>query len=251
MKRRELIYSLAAATLAMCMTSSVAFAGSDSANRDEKAVEVLKQMDAYTDSMENFVIEAESYNDASIGAGLVISNPYKSRVAVDRSGSMHSISKSGTQTSEIYLHKGVLTVYSGEHKYFTRVDVPKGLKEGLMFALEEFDVETPILDLLIVNSLDHFVSDRADFFYVTGDSSIRGVDCHHVLISGPNADLQIWIEKSDKPVPRRTLMTYKHGEGMPRHEVFMGWSAKDGFDKSEFEFEPPEGAHEIDFIKAP
>jgi hypothetical protein len=237
--------------LVMAMTGSVAIAETDPAHREAKAVEVLKQMDAYTDSMQKFVIKAESYNDASIGAGLVISNPFKSRVAVDRSGSMHSISKSGSQTSEIYLHKGELTVFSNEHKYYTRADVPKTLTEGLIYALEEFDVETPILDLLIVNALDHFVSDRADFFYVTGDSSIRGVDCHHVLIAGPNADLQLWIEKGDKPVPRRTLMTYKDAEGVPRHEVFLDWSEKDGFDASEFEFEPPEGAHEIDFIKAP
>ena len=236
--------------LAIAMSSGVAIAETDPAHREAKAVEVLKQMEAYTDSMQKFVITAESYNDASIGTGLVISNPFKSRVAVDRSGSMHSISKSGSMTSEIYLHKGELTVYSGEHKYYTRANVPKGLTEGLIFALEEFDVETPVLDLLIVNALDHFVSDRADLFYVTGNSSIRGVDCHHVLIAGPNADLQIWIEKGDKPVPRRTLMTYKDAEGMPRHEVFLDWSAKDSFDASEFVFEPPEGAYEIDFINA-
>ena len=87
--------------------------------------------------------------------------------------------------------------------------------------------------------------------YVNGDSSIRGVDCHHVLLSGPLVDLQIWIEKGDKPTPRRTLMTYRHGQGMPRNEVFLEWSAVDSFSKSEFEFVPPEGAAEIGFVKAP
>jgi hypothetical protein len=232
----------------MVMTSSMAFAESDPANWDARAVEVLRQMDAYTDSMEKFVIKTESYNDASIGAGLIISNPSVSRVSVDRSGSLHSISKSGSHTNEIYLHKGKLTVFSAEHKFYTRAEAPMVLSEGLIFALEEFGVETPLFDLLIVNSLDHLVSGGEDVFYVTGDSSIRGVDCHHILISGSNVDLQIWIEKGDNPVPRRTLMTYKRGEGMPRHEVFLNWSVENRFDKSEFEFEPPEGAREIGFM---
>ncbi len=247
---RTLFFTFAV-TVAMCMASSVTLAEAGHTKRDAKAVKVLQQMDAYTDSMGKFIIEAESYNDASIGAGLIISNPFKSRISVDRSGSLHSISKSGSETSEIYLHKGVLTVYSNEHMFFTRTDVPKALSEGLMFALDEFDVETPLLDLLIVKSLDHFDSDDLIIVYVTGNSSIRGVDCHHVLLSGPNADLQLWIAKGDKPVPRRTLMTYKHGEGLPRHEVFLDWNATDSFDKSEFDFEPPEGAREIGFINTP
>ena len=237
--------------LAMLMISSVAIAASDPDNWDAKAVEVIRQMDAYTDAMENFVIKAESYNDASIGTGMVISNPFKSRVSVSRSGSMHSISKSGSQTNEIFLHKGMLTLYTDEHKFFTRATVPEALDEGLMFALDEFDVETPLLDLLIVGSLDHLVSEGEDVVYVTGDSSIRGVECHHVLISGIHADLQIWIAKGDKPTPKRTLMTYKQGEGLPRHEVFLDWQATDAFEASEFEFEPPDGAQEIGFIDAP
>ena len=68
---------------------------------------------------------------------------------------------------------------------------------------------------------------------------------------GPRVDMQVWIEKGDRPVPRKTLMTYRLGEGMPRHEVFLEWGAVDDFDKSEFEFVPPKGAIEIEFVQAP
>lgn len=251
MKRRELIYWLAATMLVMCMTSSSAFAGSDPDNWDAKALEVLKQMNAYTDSLNKFVIEAESYRDASIGEGLVISNAYKTTVSIDRPHALHSVTESGSQTSEIYLNKGALTIYSGKQKFYSRSRVPEPLDDGLMFALEELHVETPLLDLLIVNALDRLMSPEMEVVYVTGDSLIRGVDCHHVLISGRLVDMQVWIEKGEKPVPRRTLMTYKYGEGLPRNEAFLEWKAVDGFNKSEFEFVPPDGASEIDFIDAP
>jgi hypothetical protein len=164
---------------------------------------------------------------------------------------LHSVSQSGSQTNEIYLHKGNLTVYTSEHKFFTQVTVPEDLKKGLMFALEEFDVEAPLFDLLVVGSLDHLLSTGEDVIYVTGDSSIRGVDCHHVLISGAHVDLQIWIEKGDKPTPKRTLMTYKDAQTLPRHDVFIDWNATDDFKSAVFKFKPPKGAIEIDFIDAP
>jgi hypothetical protein len=237
--------------LAMCLISNIAFAESLPDNWDAKAVEVLKQMDAYTDSIQKFIIKTDSYSDASIGPGMVISNPFTTRIAVQRPASLHSVTKSGSYSSEIYLDKGKMTVYSGDEKLYTQVDVPEPVSEGLLFALEEFDVETPLLDLLILKSLDRLLSGDEVVAYVSGDSRIRGVDCHHILISGPLVDLQVWITKGDKPVPKRTVLRSKHGEGMPRNDVFIDWAITDGFDKSEFKFVPPEGAQEIGFINTP
>jgi hypothetical protein len=237
--------------LAMCLISSIAFAESLPDNWDAKAVEVFKQMDAYTDSLQKFIITTDSYSDASIGPGMIISNPFTTRIAVQRPGSLHSVTKGGSHTSEIYMDKGRLTVYSGDKKLYTHADVPEPMSKGLLYALEEFAVETPLLDLLILKSLDRLLSGDEIVAYVSGDSQIRGVDCHHILVSGPLADLQVWIAKGDKPVPKRTLLRYKHGEGMPRHDVFIDWAITDGFDKSEFKFVPPEGAQEIDFINTP
>lgn len=251
MKRGEVIYNLTMMLVIMFMVNSSVFADSNPVNQDAKAMGVLKQMDAYTDSLDKFVIKAESYLDASIGEGLVISNAYDTKVSVIRTLSLHSISKSGPQTNEIYLHNGALTVYSGEQKFYTHAKVPEPLDDGLIFALEELDVETPLLDLLVLHSLDKLINPGVEVVYVTGDSSIRGVDCHHILMVGPRVDMQVWIEKGDRPVPRKTLMTYRQGEGMPRHEVFLEWSAVDGFDKSVFEFVAPKGAIEIDFVQTP
>jgi len=238
------------AILVTVTTTGVTFAGSDPVNQDEKAIGILKQMDAYTDSMDKYVINAESYLDATIGPGLTISDASEITVSVDRSGFLHSINKSGLETREVFMNKGKLTVFTGPQKFYSHAEIPATLDEGLMFALEQYGVETPAMDLLILRSLDELVTDKVEIIYVTGDSFIRGVNCHHILLSGPNFSMQLWIEKGDKPMPRRTLLTFKHGEGLPRHELFLKWTAKDSFDKSLFEFEPPEGAIKIDFIKA-
>ena len=240
--------------LVTLLGSAAAFAQSSHPNWDADAVEVLKKMDAYTASMKQFQITAESYYDARLDELTVVSNPSATVLTVDRTGSMHSMhsaTNDGLHTSEIYLHKGVLTLYSNKHNFYSRAEVPEDLEVALLFALEEFDVETPLLDFLILSSLDSLVSNDESVRYLTDKSPIRGVDCHHIIISGPHVDLQVWIEEGDRPIPRRTLMTIKTVHGLPRHDVFIDWPAELDPDASTFEFEPPDGALEIEFINSP
>ena len=228
--------------------STTAFAQFAPGHRDAEAIRVLSSMDGYTESMERFAVHIESYADAVIGTSMVISNPSSSEILVDRSGSLRSSTNDGAHTSVIYIHDGELTLYSNKDNVYAKAEVPEELEEALMFALTEFEVETPLLDLLLLNSLDHFVSDIESVIYVTDKSPIRGVDCHHIVVSGPHIDLQIWVEEGANPVPRKTVMTLKADLGRPRHEVFMDWSAADP-DSSDFEFKAPSGAIEIDFVK--
>ena len=229
---------------------AVAFAQSAHPNWDSEAIEVLKQMDAYTASMQQFEVTLESYTDHDIGIA-AISNPSKSKITVDRSGLLHSVTDGVLRTREIFFHDNELIVFSNEHNLYTRADTPSELDEALIFALDEFEVETPALDLLLISSLEYLVSDEEFVLHVTDSSSIRGVECHHIVISGPHADLQLWVEKGNNPVPRRSLMTFKSEQGRPRHEMFLDWKAIDNLDSSIFEFEPPAGAREIGFIDAP
>jgi len=59
MKRGALICRFTAMLMTLFMVNSTVFADVNSANQDAKAMEVLKQMDAYTDSLDKFVIKAD------------------------------------------------------------------------------------------------------------------------------------------------------------------------------------------------
>jgi hypothetical protein len=231
--------------------SAEAPAQDEAGNKDAAALEVLKQMDAYTESMLQFEVAVESYTDALLEELIIISNPSSSIVTVDRSGSLHAATDNGAYTTDVYFHNGVLTVFSDERNYYARTKVPGDLQDALVAALEDYDVEAPLFDFLLLNSLEHLVTDEISVMYVTDKSLVRGIDCHHIIVSGPRVDLQVWVQEGNQPVPIRTLMTYKSALGSPRHEVFMDWRAKANPDPSIFEFKAPDGATEIEFINLP
>jgi hypothetical protein len=77
------------------------------------------------------------------------------------------------------------------------------------------------------------------------------VKLSHISDSEANTDLQLWVEKGDKPVPRKSVMTFKLEPRLPRHEMFMDWKAVDDIDASVFKFVPPDCAGQIAFIDTP
>jgi len=118
----------------------------------------------------------------------------------------------------------------------------------LEFALEELDVETPLMDFVFSDAFAHFLGDDDTMVYLTDNRIIRGVECHHIIISGPALDLQMWIEEGDRPLPRKVMMTSKLELGMPRYYVFLDWDVQPDISLLAFMFEAPDGSMEIDFV---
>ena len=232
-------------------TAGVTFAHESGGHHDPKAVEVLNNMTAYTASMDRFVITGETHTDARVDFGLIISNSRESQLFVDRPGSLYVSSFDGVDTSDIYIHDGTLTVFSSKHNYHARANVPEDLEAALLFALDEFDVDTPLMDFIFADSLSHLLEDEDTLIYLTDKSRIRGVDCHHIVVRGPEVDLQLWVEEGARPVPRKIIITSIFEAGSPRHYAFLDWKLGTDLDLAIFEFDAPEGSIEIDFIGAP
>jgi len=216
--------------------------------KDAKALDVLNRMAAHTASIDQLTIKAEIFTDARLDAGLMVSNPAEVLITIDRPGSMYVQSFDGLHTKKIYIHKGKLTVYNTETNFYAQAKVPEDIQDAMQYAMETFDLETPLAELFFADSAMALMTDQDTVLYLTNKSRIHGVDCHHIAVRGALADLQLWVEEGKQPVPRKIEMTMKWESGSPRSIAFLEWSSANGLDPEIFEFVPPEGAHEIKFF---
>ena len=243
----KLSVRLAACLFCVCGTSAV-IAGGAADLQDPRAVEVLNKMAAYTSSLDKFVLTGEVHGDARLDAGLIVSNPAEITVKIDRPGSLHASNFDGVNTKNIYLNDGSLTVFGTERNFYAHASVPKDIEEGMSFALEELEVEAPLAELFFAKRTLETLLGETEVIYLTDKSRIRGVDCHHIAVRGPDVDVQLWVEEGSQPVPRKMLMTMKWEGGSPRYSAIPDWKPVDSFDSATFEFKPPEGAMEIQFV---
>jgi hypothetical protein len=83
---------------------------------------------------------------------------------------------------------------------------------------------------------------------VVGTERLRGVDCEHVALRNPDADLQLWIAQGEQPLVQRVVVTYRNLEGQPSFWADLAdWSLAPEIDAASFRWAPPAGAERVRF----
>ena len=85
--------------------------------------------------------------------------------------------------------------------------------------------------------------------YYVGESTIAGVLCDHLALRNEKLDVQVWIEKGNKPAPRRLVITHKDLQGQPRVWIqFTDWDFSPDLSESMFTHSPPQDAERVGFL---
>ena len=130
---------------------------------------------------------------------------------------------------------------------FALVERPGSFDDALDYLIQELGTPAPLADFI-----------QSDFYeeavplirsgIVIGDSTIGGLLCEHIAFRGENADLQLWIEKGERPLPFRVVITYKTEAGSPQFwALFLNWDLDPDLSEDLFTFTPTEGAERLPF----
>ena len=199
-------------------------------------------MAAHKSSLDQVTIKDVTFIDARLGGGLMVSNSEEVRESINRPGSMYISSFDGETRKGLFFHDGLLTVYNSEKNLYAQANIPKDIDAAVEFALEELNVEAPLMDMIYKDASAHLINSDETILYLTDNSRVGGADYHHIAIRGPEADFQLWVEEGDRPVVRKIMITSKWDGGSPRFTANLHWDTKPKFEPGLFEFKAPEDA---------
>ncbi len=234
--------------LAFLLIFSAAAAQAGSGEQDARAVEVLKQMAAYKSALDQVIIKAVTFTDARLGGGLVVSNSEEVSVSVNRPGSLHISSFDGESKKSLYFNQGQLTVYGSTKNLYAQASIPDDIDAAIEFALEDLDIEAPLLDMIYKDTSTHLLGSDETILYLTDKARIGGADCHHLAIRGPEVDVQLWVEEGDRPVVRKIMIMSKWEGGSPRFMANLQWDTNPKFEPGLFDFKAPKDAMKVEFV---
>ncbi len=230
----------------LCWTG-VAIAQDNGVRQDALAIEVLKSMSAFNGSLDRFTINSVSMTDARLGAGLIVTNVAEVEMNIDRPGAAHISVFDGVNTRQLFFYEGRFTVYNSENSYYAQAEIPKDLDAAMKFTVEDLEVDAPLLDLMYRDAAEYLVTSQETIMYLTGKARVGGVDCHHLVIRGPESDVQLWVQEGDRPLLRKIIITSKWEGGSPRFVANLQWDTDPQFKDGIFKFKAPEGASNIGF----
>ncbi len=216
----------------------------DYAQAADDPLQILKKMTDYVAAQQSFsaVIDTDIEvitNDlqkvqfASSGK-ISISRPNKLRV--DRSG--------GYANMELVFDGTTTTVYSKNLGVFAKVNTPGTTDELVDRLRSEYGMDAPGADLLLTRAYEILTDDIVEAKYI-GEGVIGGVECDHLAVRDRETDWQIWIERGEKPIPRKYVITSKSVTAAPQYTlVVRDWQTGD-IPAEAFVFKAPSGVKEV------
>lgn len=234
--------------LAVLLTAFVFSTQAADVQHDAKAIEVLERMVAYKSTLDQVVITGVTSTDARLWEGLMVSNTEEVTVSISRPGSMRITSFDGEATKGLFFDTGLLTFFNSANMLYAQAEIPEEIDAAMEFAMEELDIEAPLMDLIYQDAGSRLMTSDATILYLVDKARVGGVDCHHLAIRGAEIDIQLWVEEGDRPLPRQFMFTSKWEGGSPRFIANLSWETDPDFEPDFFEFKAPEGATKIRFI---
>ena len=240
------LLALAALVLTCAMPAT---APAQAAGVEPEATRILRRMTDYVGGLQRFSFDTENSLETVLVSGQRIQFDGATRVTVRRPNRLYA-ERSGDIISQSFYYDGkTLTLYNPAENYYARASAPSTIEGMLDFARDSLDVVAPAGDLLFADAYARLTQDVTSGF-VVGKAVVAGVRCDHLAFSGPVVDWQIWIQDGERPLPRKYVITTKDLAGWPQFTVVArSWNLAPDVDDSRFNFAPPPGAQQIEFLQ--
>jgi hypothetical protein len=163
-----------------------------------------------------------------------------------------AVQVTGDDGSARLLYDGkTLTVFNAGTNTYASVAAPGSLEEMLKDVVARYNIDFPLADFVASEPGKAFLTGVRTGREV-GTAMIDGKPARHLFFTQtPGIELELWVDKDEKALPRRLIATYRLLHGQPRFVAqFSDWNFTAQPTDAEFAFQPPPGATKVELTAA-
>lgn len=210
--------------------------------------QILQKMCDFLKSQQQFTYKAEVADDQVYDGAKKLQYGIDMETFVRRPDRLRVNAEGDLIDKQFFFDGKTITLYDKDHNVYGVLEVPPDIESALEKASKDFGVRVALTDLASPNLCEH-IGKRIKHSLYVGLHKVRGVPCHHLSFDGEEAQLQVWIDAGDKPLPRKVVLTHKQLPGSPQWTAYLtDWNFSPQLSDSLFAFTPPQGAEKIKFI---
>ncbi|MCX7097330.1 MAG: DUF2092 domain-containing protein [Methylococcales bacterium] len=215
---------------------------------EPEAIAALQKMGGFLRSLKSYQVDFKLTKDEVLESGQKIMVDGASNLIVQAPDRFHFSTKIEEATIDLqFFYNGKeFTIFGNTDKYYATVAAPATTRELLTVAQDRYNLEFPFADLFVWGSDRENLGAIQSAIYI-GPAQINAVACDHYAFQNADVDWQLWIEKGEKPLPRKLVITSKLEEGQPQYTSVMGWTLSPKYKQQIFTFVPPKDAIKINF----
>ena len=215
------------------------------ADIDEEALTILKKATDYLTGLKQFTIKAVKSTDVVQESGQKLQFTTGIEVAIRRPNRFFgSWARDDGTIRQLWYNGETVTIYEDTENVFGQIQAPNTIDEMLDYMETVLKSPQPLTDIFD-NDLSYLAELPLSGSYV-GVSYLDGIACDHLAFRGEAADWQLWIDRGEKPLIKKIVLTYKELQGEPQIAARMlNWNTQPTIADDLFQFSPPEGARQI------
>lgn len=216
---------------------------------DAEALQVLKGMTDYLESLEAFSMHTQNTYEDVLATGQKIQFHFESSVVAQRPNKLLAKRTDGISKQLLVYDGSKFSIYDPKQDIVAVIDAPDDIDGMLHFARDALDIVPPAGDMVFSNAFELLTAGLTSGF-VVGETVIDGTDCLHLAFTTPVVDWQVWIAVGDKPLPVKYVLTTRDDPAQPQFVTMISeWNTEPKITDDTFAFQPPADAMEIDFIR--
>ncbi len=210
-----------------------------------EAQAVIDRMSKTLQGLTTFSISGQSSRDEVIAFGYKLQYNESATLTVQRPNRLRA-EISGDYRNRTIVYDGTkLAMYSPDDAAHVQLAAPDTLGK-LIGGLLNAGVELPLIDVLYQGTTGT-LTEGVRRGLLVGEAPINGVLCDHLAFRQATVDWQIWVEKGERALPRKIVITTRYEVGDPQWQAVLDWNLKPSIDANTFVFKAPEGSTEIPF----
>lgn len=235
----KLKFSLCLAAV-LPLSASLFAAQSSDAKVNPKVVAKAIEVGNFLRALPKVEVTAQATHDVILPTGQKILAHGTSQLVMDGKNRLYINIDSDNITREYFFDGKQLTQYSPPLRYYTTVDMPGNTLDMLSKVEKYYGIQFPLKALLSLGSDPDALKSLTSAVYV-GPTKINGRVCDQLAFSQPGVDWQLWVQRGDKPLPCKLVVT-KTDEATPMQTSrTFAWNLKPQVQASEFTFKAAKG----------
>ena len=214
-----------------------------------EAKEILQNMSNFLSSADKFSFNANMAEDRQYDKDYYIQSVVTSEVTIKRPDKVYADIKGDFNHKRYWYDGKSITLLTIPANFYATAKATGNIDVMTNFVYENFGVHIPLVALAYKNPFEVLTEGVTDGYY-TGLQTVEGMLCHHLLFIEEDAVWEIWIKDGPVPVPVKYVIKYTLDDMEYRFSATIENWDFNGFAPDEmFNFTPPSGASEIEFIK--
>jgi hypothetical protein len=212
--------------------------------RDSEAIAALDKMGRFLRGLKTFSLTAQTATDEILDTGQKLQFGGTLNIHVQAPSRLRIDVASDLRDRQYFYDGKSVTLFAQRVNYYATFPAPPTIRETLEVADERYGLEFPLADLFFWGTDKGGVSDIRQAIHI-GEARIGDSECDHYAFRQKDVDWQIWIEKSQTPLPRKLVITTTSERSQPQYVAVLQWNLKPKFDQAVFTFVPSKEAMKI------